>query len=369
MKQSTIITEHGFILFDMNEDVFIVNNCSNLMVSSQRESLEAVFAYMRVNNLRCLSELYYCDESSMAGFDSLRTEVLEHLRMSGGTHALIQGKPLNGQDICGYVLHAAKPGPDTTIEVFKQDGIAIRRNNHRGRELHLYGVHGTVPGICRSVEEQTASIFKKVNCALESAEMITTDIARTYFYLRDIKRDYEEFNSARTEYFNKALPNRHPFPASTGIHGNSMWKDKVVLNFTALSGFDISDIHTTRQCSPCDYGKLFSRGKIVTSPGQRRAYVSGTASIDKYGNTVFSGDHEKQICQTLECVAELLRNAGLKTRDIRWASLYFKASETAKLYDRIVKGTEFEIIPGIPMLADICRDDLLFEMDLFAQSE
>jgi enamine deaminase RidA (YjgF/YER057c/UK114 family) len=52
------------------------------------------------------------------------------------------------------------------------------------------------------------------------------DVVRTTCYLRDIERDYAEFNSVRNEFF-RAL-GLNPFPASTGIQARICRSDLLV---------------------------------------------------------------------------------------------------------------------------------------------
>jgi 2-iminobutanoate/2-iminopropanoate deaminase len=52
------------------------------------------------------------------------------------------------------------------------------------------------------------------------------DVVRTTCYLRDIERDYEEFNAIRNEFF-RALA-LDPFPASTGIQARICRSDLLV---------------------------------------------------------------------------------------------------------------------------------------------
>jgi len=52
------------------------------------------------------------------------------------------------------------------------------------------------------------------------------DVVRTTCYLRDIERDYKEFNSIRSEFF-RAL-GLDPFPASTGIQARICRSDLLV---------------------------------------------------------------------------------------------------------------------------------------------
>jgi len=61
---------------------------------------------------------------------------------------------------------------------------------------------------------------------LESEGASWHDIVRTTCYLRDIERDYSQFNSIRNEFF-RAL-GLDPFPASTGIQARICRSDLLV---------------------------------------------------------------------------------------------------------------------------------------------
>jgi len=61
---------------------------------------------------------------------------------------------------------------------------------------------------------------------LEAEGATWHDVVRTTCYLRDIERDYKEFNSIRNEFF-RAL-GLDPFPASTGIQARICRSDLLV---------------------------------------------------------------------------------------------------------------------------------------------
>ena len=61
---------------------------------------------------------------------------------------------------------------------------------------------------------------------LESEGATWQDVVRTTCYIRDIERDYKEFNSIRNEFFT-AL-GLDPFPASTGIQARICRSDLLV---------------------------------------------------------------------------------------------------------------------------------------------
>jgi 2-iminobutanoate/2-iminopropanoate deaminase len=68
--------------------------------------------------------------------------------------------------------------------------------------------------------------YHNLSALLESEGACWEDVVRTTCYLRDIERDYAEFNSIRNEFFH-AL-GLDPFPASTGIQARICRSDLLV---------------------------------------------------------------------------------------------------------------------------------------------
>jgi enamine deaminase RidA (YjgF/YER057c/UK114 family) len=68
--------------------------------------------------------------------------------------------------------------------------------------------------------------YRNITKLLESEGATWHDIVRTTCYIRDIERDYMEFNSVRNEFFH-AL-GLDPFPASTGIQARICRSDLLV---------------------------------------------------------------------------------------------------------------------------------------------
>ena len=68
--------------------------------------------------------------------------------------------------------------------------------------------------------------YRNITKLLESEGATWHDVVRTTCYIRDIERDYKEFNSVRNEFFH-AL-GLDPFPASTGIQARICRSDLLV---------------------------------------------------------------------------------------------------------------------------------------------
>jgi enamine deaminase RidA (YjgF/YER057c/UK114 family) len=68
--------------------------------------------------------------------------------------------------------------------------------------------------------------YRNITTILESENMSWHDVVRTTNYLRDIERDYEEFNKIRTSFF--TWLGLKPLPASTGIQARLCWETLLV---------------------------------------------------------------------------------------------------------------------------------------------
>ncbi len=73
---------------------------------------------------------------------------------------------------------------------------------------------------------QTWRTYRNVTRLLEAEDMSWHDVARTTNYLRDIERDYKEFNKIRTTFF--SWLGLDPLPASTGIQARLCWETLLV---------------------------------------------------------------------------------------------------------------------------------------------
>ena len=68
--------------------------------------------------------------------------------------------------------------------------------------------------------------YRNITNLLEAEGMSWHDVVRTTNYLRDIERDYAEFNKIRTTFFQWLKLD--PLPASTGIQARLCWETLLV---------------------------------------------------------------------------------------------------------------------------------------------
>lgn len=68
--------------------------------------------------------------------------------------------------------------------------------------------------------------YNNINNLLEAEDMSWHDVVRTTNYLRDIERDYAEFNKIRTTFY--SWLGLDPLPAATGIEVRLCWETLLV---------------------------------------------------------------------------------------------------------------------------------------------
>jgi len=222
----------------------------------------------------------------------------------------------------------------------------------------------------RSREAQARETFEALEKGLALAGMDLTCVVRTWFFIKDILEWYSDFNAVRTEtYAASGMFNRY-VPASTGIGGGNPGDLAVVATALAMQakGDDIavSEVASPLQCPARDYGSSFSRAAEISSPEHRSVLVSGTASIDPNGSTMHIGDVQAQIARTLEVVDAILQSRGMGFADVTRGNAYFKHPGDFELLNAHCSRYGLPTERIVVSHADICRADLLFEIELDA---
>ena len=70
-----------------------------------------------------------------------------------------------------------------------------------------------------------------------------------------------------------------------------------------------------------------------------------------------------QIDCTFDKIEALLSQAGATLADVAAASVFVKHPEHARVYRERAAARGLQDIPAVVMVADVCREELLFEMD------
>jgi len=135
----------------------------------------------------------------------------------------------------------------------------------------------------------------------------------------------------------------------------------------------ITSLNVLNEAYDYELPSSFSRGLAVSvRPGQRILWISGTASIDDHGVTVYTGDFRAQLWRTYRNITELLHAEGATWHDIVRTSCYLRDIE--RDYDEFnkVRTLFFDCLSVTPVPAStgiqarLCRSDLLIEIEAFA---
>jgi enamine deaminase RidA (YjgF/YER057c/UK114 family) len=91
--------------------------------------------------------------------------------------------------------------------------------------------------------------------------------------------------------------------------------------------------------------------------------VSGTAAIDGHGVSLYPGDIHAQIECTFDKVQALLEQEGAGLKDICSATVFVKHGEYVEIFHAMAAARGLDEFPGVCVVADVCREELLFEID------
>jgi enamine deaminase RidA (YjgF/YER057c/UK114 family) len=279
----------------------------------------------------------------------------------------IDGMGCGSGPVAGIQLHAVA-GVD--VDTIRLDGKPVGRcfETDEARFLILGDLKSHDPSSPRTA--QAAHSIQRMEQALHEARMDLTHVVRTWFYVNDILDWYQDFNAVRSEIYAEKGLFGHYVPASTGIGGRNPWGLAVVGSALALQAraenVGVREIASPLQCSARDYGSSFSRACEVLASGIRWVFVSGTASIDPDGSTVHQGDVEAQVGHTFEVVDAILDSRGMGFGDVTRANAYFKNSDDAGVLHAFLSKHGLPAARTVVSHNDVCREDLLFEMEVDA---
>jgi enamine deaminase RidA (YjgF/YER057c/UK114 family) len=287
-------------------------------------------------------------------------------------------------------------GGSGALHVEHRGGAAIARHNGAAW-AYLADVHPDAAAgpIC----DRSLSAFRAAGQRLHSIGWRFEDVIRTWLYLGSITGAegetcrYLELNRARTEFyrnlkFGAGLVQREGgnavFPASTGIGAAG---DGLEVSCIALRAerpdVALFPLENPLQISAYDYAHQygretpkFVRAMAVATGPLLTTFISGTASITA-SESRHDDSVEQQTQQTLENIETLiaadsfrrhgLDGCGATLDDLALARVYIKRPEDHETVKGICSAT-FGKLPAIYVVGDICRAELLVEIEAIAFS-
>lgn len=242
--------------------------------------------------------------------------------------------------------------------------------------------------------EQTIDVLSRMQAALEATGSGFDQVVRTWFYLGDITRPdagsqrYKEFNRARSDFYKPIRFHCSPsqpsipqgiYPASTGIgaHGSRLTAGCLALNTKTPGAFFVA-LENPQQTPAYAYhpryspqSPKFSRAVALISANHTTTWLSGTASV-VHSVSRHPGDIHKQTEQTIENIEKLIsaenfgfhgvNRAGAQLNDLAKIRVYLKRPEDFAACKAICD-RRFGSVPAIYAVADVCRPELLLEIE------
>jgi enamine deaminase RidA (YjgF/YER057c/UK114 family) len=291
----------------------------------------------------------------------------------------IEGAPLHGGEFTGVQIWGVAPTGGEPCVRTVENPVTGRGRVWTGagfRMLHLPGVCGTRPdGVLAATRvEQAAQMFANVGAGLAAHDMRYPQVVRTWIYVAHLLDWYLDMNRVRTAHYRAnglGVEGGPAFPASTGIMGRS-GAEECIMDVLAVESLRPGALVATpinrsaKQHSSFNYGSSFSRAMALEIEGRRTVHVSGTASINAAGSSTHRGDAEHQCIDTLLSIAAILEDQGGGLGSIVSATLFCKDTAPWEAWERTTRLLKVPAIPKVTVVADVCRDDLLVEMEAVA---
>lgn len=311
---------------------------------------------------------------------------LDVLSVEGFGHPAVADAALDALDAasggawpCAFIGEkSAEDSPRAALHVWAASGLALNTLRLDGRVAGVWfdeggarycRLTGIAPGDAAAEPgAQTSDVFARFEQALSGCGLDFSHVMRTWFFNREIVSWYKTFNDARDDFFYARGVFDGLVPASTGIGGTH--RSGAALQASALAvrpedgAVKVRRVHSPLQCPALDYGSSFSRAVEVETPTHRRLFISGTASIAPEGHTIHVGDTAAQIVQTFKVVEAILHSCDMTWASIARAIAYFKHEADMPLMAQHLD--MFQNRPLAVVHNDVCRDDLLFELELDA---
>ncbi len=297
-----------------------------------------------------------------------------------GPLTYLQGNPLWGTGLAGVNILAVAPGDKDDCWIVRDDaGKPCGRGWKRPGATFL--LLQNLNGMGRQADEDQGSqadrMFVRADELLRTQQTDYRSVARTWLYLNKILSWYDNLNEVRTARYEQFGLMPEPsssngeailLPASTGIEGTTPAGGAVTMDLLSaqISPESVIEIHqmtNRKQKDAFKYGSAFSRGAAIRLPEATWISLSGTAAIDEAGVTMHIGDFKAQMNETLDAVEALIGQEGACLDNLCDLTCFVKLPEYVPTYHEVLADRGLEDLAGVPVIADVCRGDLLFEMD------
>lgn len=307
----------------------------------------------------------------------------------------IMQPPCDGKLVAIEAMGVGGRSDDLSIERLGERMVITRHDGITW--VHLANI--TLHSSFGSVYDRSCHVFAAAADALALRGFDYDQTIRTWLYLGDITgpegdtQRYKELNRARTDFYRDRrfcrglVPDNWQspiYPASTGIgtEGRNLVLSLIAFE-TSRHDIRLLPLENPVQTAACDYelrygpqSPKFARAMGVVGPKYTATFISGTASITN-SETRHLNDVERQTHQTLDNIEALIAPAnyerygfagcGSTLDDLAIVRVYIKRQEDYPSVRAICEARLGEV-PTVYAVADVCRPDLLVEIEGIAFS-
>lgn len=326
---------------------------------------------------------FFVDTVSSEDYEALKANVQNQIHQNFSTDlvvAFIAQPPLT----CRIIVEAFYYDASAWTKSFIGDGenTACLFENESTRFL----IGNAAANQNLSFQENAELAFSSLDSLLKKEKFEVQNIIRQWNYLENIlgydndQQRYQVFNNVRSDFYGNSFE-KNGYPAATGIGMN---RGGVIIEFVAVQSDEVisKPVDNPDQISAHRYSEevlvgeecvlkttpKFERARYLTSGENKIIMISGTASITGE-RTIGVGDAEKQTETTIANIQRLYSDEVLQQLSEQklipkygHARVYVKNKRDFPVIKRTFRKT-YGNLPVVYIIADICRDDLLVEIE------
>jgi len=349
------------------------------------EQIENCLSQLKdINSGKSIFKLnFFVDTVSDEDYSRLQTNVKKQISKIFDEE-IIQGFIAQPPITCKIIVEAFYYDPSVWNLQLIRSGINSSALFTNGETKILVGnVQANSNSACKINSEKA---FDSLIEIFNAAHFPIKSIVRQWNYLEDIlgydgdKQRYQEFNNVRSGVYGNAFVETG-YPAATGIGMNG---GGVIIEFVAVKSREVitKPVDNPEQISAHSYSEKvlvgdeciikttpkFERARYLQLKDKKLIFISGTASITGE-KTVGIGDPVEQTEVTIQNIQrlytnEILQNLSKDKLQPKYghARVYVKKRKDFPAIRRTFK-THFGNLPVVYIIADICRENLLVEIE------
>ena len=384
------------------ERILITPAVENNFDDQLRSVLNQINAYRTHNDQFILQLSFFIDVNNNKEYFEYYhhiTKISRDILKIEPSISIIAQAPANGIRISLELILLTNRSKETQIVYKNEGGISytlVKTDNTK--EVYAGGISSRNFEADFSV--QVDDCYRLMESILSAEKLAFSDIIRQWNYVENILsindfgeehiQHYQVLNDIRSKYYSKA-DFRNGYPAATGI---GMDSGGLILEFYAIKStpaVNIIPIKNPKQVNAYDYSEAvlvgdaldrhhkkttpkFERAKYCSVNGTSSVFISGTAAIQNE-KTFGINDIRLQTEITLENIANLVNKSNLENKGIRnvtdqikytFIRVYIKERKDVAIVKEICN-KYYGNSPLHYLIADICRDNLLLEIEGVAE--